>query len=196
MQRQTVLSDSGFPKYSWAHVVIFNTTAWRFLMQCHLKAQRSCTFNWGFLPCPTQTEISLDSLNLFTILCMVVGERPQFFAILHWEIVLEFWNWGCMLGLVYHSSKTFCTKQYFCKDQPKCQQTASGLSFKWMRHTDIILGASFTKRGKLAQERNSKTAPMGMEISARDLLTSGKLKNTDAILFPYRPTQYTKHCAN
>ncbi len=38
----------------------------------------------------------------------------------------------------------------------------------------------FTKQGKLARERNSKTAPMGVEISAGDLLTMSKLKNTDA----------------
>ncbi len=34
--------------------------------------------------------------------------------------------------------------------------------------------------GKLAQERNSKTVPMGMEMSVGDLLTTHKLKNTDA----------------
>ncbi len=32
-------------------------------------------------PALPQTEISLDSLNLFTILCMVVGKRPKFFMI-------------------------------------------------------------------------------------------------------------------
>ncbi len=41
--------------------------------------------------------------------------------------------------------------------------------------------ASFTKQGKLARECNSKTVPMGVEISAGDLLTTRKLKNTDAI---------------
>ncbi len=41
------------------------------------------------------------------------------------------------------------------------------------------LGARFTKQGKLAQERNSKTAPMCMEMSAADLLTPHKWKNTD-----------------
>ncbi len=39
--------------------------------------------------------------------------------------------------------------------------------------------ARFTIQGKLTRERNSKTAPMGMEISAGDLLTKPKLKNTD-----------------
>ncbi len=39
---------------------------------------------------------------------------------------------------------------------------------------------SFTKQGKSERERNSKTAPMGVEISAGDLLTMRKLKNTDA----------------
>ncbi len=40
--------------------------------------------------------------------------------------------------------------------------------------------ASFTKQGKLAREHNSNTALMGGEISAGDLLTMRKLKNTDA----------------
>ncbi len=36
----------------------------------------------------------------------------------------------------------------------------------------LILGASFTKQGKLVQEHNFKTAPIGVEISS-------KLKYTD-----------------
>ncbi len=68
-------------------------------MQCHLRAQGSCTFNWGFLPCPTCTVISLDTLNLFTILCMVLGERPKFCAILHCEM----WFW-----FVWHFSHEIC----------------------------------------------------------------------------------------
>ncbi len=58
MQQQTVVNGSGFLKYSWAHVAIFNTAAWRFLMQCHLRAQRSCTFTalpymyWDFFGIP------------------------------------------------------------------------------------------------------------------------------------------------
>ncbi len=37
--------------------------------------------------------------------------------------------------------------------------------------------------GKLAQERNSKTVQMGVEISAGDLLTTHKLKNTANLHF-------------
>ncbi len=59
-----------------------------------------------------------------------------------------------------------------------------------------ILRASFTKQGKLARERNSKTAPMGVEMSAGDLLTTRKLKNRRNISFTYQPTQYTKHSTN
>ncbi len=44
------------------------------------------------------------------------------------------------------------------------------------------LMASFTKQGKLAREPNSKTAPMGVEISAGDLLTMRKLKNATSHL--------------
>ncbi len=49
--------------------------------------------------------------------------------------------------------------------------------------------------GKLAREHNSKTTPMGGEISAGDLLTIRKLKNTD-MSFTYRPTEHTKRSAN
>ncbi len=73
MQQQTMVNDSGFLKYSWAHVAIFNTAAWWFLMQCHLRAQKSSTVNWAFLHCPTCIMPSLDSLNLFTIFCMILG---------------------------------------------------------------------------------------------------------------------------
>ncbi len=45
---------------------------------------------------------------------------------------------------------------------------------------DMQLKASFTKQGKLAGERNSKIAPMAVEISTSDLLSMRKLKNTDA----------------
>jgi len=38
------------------------------------------------LALPTRTEISLDCLNLFTTLYMVVGEKHKVFAILHREM--------------------------------------------------------------------------------------------------------------
>ncbi len=102
MQQQTLVNDSGFLKYSWAHVAIFNTAAWRFLMQCHLRAQRSSTFNWGFLSCPSCTVISLDSLNHFTILCMLLGKRPTFFAMLHCEM----WFLICLTLLLWNLAQS------------------------------------------------------------------------------------------
>ncbi len=36
--------------------------------------------------------------------------------------------------------------------------------------------ASFTKQSKLAQESNSKSVPMGVEISADGLLTTAQIK--------------------
>ncbi len=39
--------------------------------------------------------------------------------------------------------------------------------------------ARFTKQGKLAQDHNSKTAQMGVDISVADLLTTHKLNNID-----------------
>ena len=44
-----------------------------------------------FLPLAFTHQDSPDSLNLFTILWTVDGERPKFFAILRWE-TLKFWT--------------------------------------------------------------------------------------------------------
>ena len=82
MQRRTVLSDNDFPKYFQAHVAMSIMVAWRFLKQYLLRARWSHIFNSGFRPWPLRTEISPDSLNLFTILWTVDGETPKFFAIL------------------------------------------------------------------------------------------------------------------
>ena len=65
MQPWTVLSENSFPSSSWAHVAVLITVAWRFLMQRCLRAPRSP--NSGFCPWLFHIEISLDSLNLFTI---------------------------------------------------------------------------------------------------------------------------------
>ncbi len=47
------------------------------------EAQRSSTF----LSCPICTMIYMDSLNHFTVVSMILGERPTFFAILHCEML-------------------------------------------------------------------------------------------------------------
>ncbi len=54
-------------------------------------------------------------------------------------------------------------------------------SYKSIQVAEILqkCRARFTKQGKLTRERNSKTALMCVEISACDLLTKRKLKNTD-----------------
>ncbi len=85
MQRQTVVNDSGFLKYSWTHVL--------------LTPQHDsflCSAIWGLKGHAHSPEVSClalhvlrflwNSLNLFTILCMVVVKRHKFFAILHWEM--------------------------------------------------------------------------------------------------------------
>ncbi len=134
MQQQTVVNDSGFLKYSWAHVAIFNTvtvTAWRFLMQCHPRAQRSSTFHSGFLPCPTCAVISLDSLNRFTILCMVLGERPKFFAILHCEM----WFLICLTLLSWNLAQS---------DEPWYSFSYKGWDAPFITKHDTLIYYQFT----------------------------------------------------
>lgn len=72
------------------------TVEWRFLIQYRQRARNSRTFSNGFLPWPLRTEISPVSLNLFTILLTVDGDRPRFFAILRWDTL--FFNWQTILS--------------------------------------------------------------------------------------------------
>ena len=73
--------------------------AWRFLKQYRLRARWSRAFSSGFHPWPLH-KISPDSLNLFTILWTVDGEKPKLFAILHWETLSL--NWLTILSQVWH----------------------------------------------------------------------------------------------
>lgn len=68
--RQTVLSDNNVLMYSQAHMAVFFLVAWRFLMQCSLRAWTSsalglCTL-WDFSRAPGSFR------------------RPKFFALLLW----------------------------------------------------------------------------------------------------------------
>jgi len=44
MARRIVFTDSGFWKYSWAHLVMSMTESCRWVMQCRLRAQRPRAF--------------------------------------------------------------------------------------------------------------------------------------------------------
>ncbi len=61
MARWIVFTDSGFWKYSWAHLVMSMTESCRWVMQCRLRARRPRASNKGLRPCPLCTEISPDS---------------------------------------------------------------------------------------------------------------------------------------
>ncbi len=71
MAWRIVFTDSGFWKYSWAHIVMSMTESFRWVMQCRLRAQRPQASNKGLRPCPLRTEISPVSLNLLMMLCTV-----------------------------------------------------------------------------------------------------------------------------
>ncbi len=75
MARRIVFTDSGFWKYSWAHLVMSMTESFRWVMQCRLRAQRPQASNKGLRPCPLRTEISPVSLNLLMMLCTVDQRR-------------------------------------------------------------------------------------------------------------------------
>ncbi len=84
MARLIVFTDSGFWKYSWAHLVMSMTESCRWVMQCRLRARRPRASNKDLRPCPLRTEISPVPLNLLMILCTVDDEICKAFAILRW----------------------------------------------------------------------------------------------------------------
>ncbi len=87
MARRIVFTDSGFWKYSWAHLVTSMTESCRWVMQCRLRARRPQASNKGLRPCSSRTEISLVSLNLLMMLCTVDDEICKAFVI---------WRWGTL----------------------------------------------------------------------------------------------------
>ncbi len=87
MARRTVFTDSGFWKYSWAHLVMSMTESCRWVMQCHLRAQRPRQSNKGLQHCPLRTDISPVSLNLLMMLCTIAYELCKALAI---------WRWGTL----------------------------------------------------------------------------------------------------
>ncbi len=110
MAWQIVFTDSGFWKYSWAHLIMSMTELCRWVMQCRLRARRPQASNKGLLSCPLRTEISPVSLNLLMMLC-TVDEICKAFAI---------WLWG-MLFLMYSTifSRTLFTGHlYFWETLP------------------------------------------------------------------------------
>ncbi len=84
-----VFTDSGFWKYSWAHLVMPMTESCRWGMQCCLRARRPRVSNKGLRPCPLCTEISPVSLNRLMMLCTVDDEICKAFAIWHWNVVFK-----------------------------------------------------------------------------------------------------------
>ncbi len=84
MARRIVFTDSGFWKYSWAHLVMSMTESCRWVMQCCLRARRPRATNKGLRPCPLCTEISTVSLNLL-MLCTADDEICKAFAIWRWR---------------------------------------------------------------------------------------------------------------
>ncbi len=83
-----LFTNSGFWKYSWAHLVMSMTESCRWVMQCCLRARRPWASNKGLQPCPLCTEMSPVSLNLL-MLCTVDDEICQAFAI--WRIPQSFY---------------------------------------------------------------------------------------------------------
>ncbi len=59
MAPRVVFTDSGFWKYSWAHLVMSMTESCRWVMQCRLRAWSPRASNKGLQPCPLGTETSI-----------------------------------------------------------------------------------------------------------------------------------------
>ncbi len=89
MAWRIVFTDSGFWKYSWAHLVMSMTESCRWVMQCRAvssEGPKTTGINKGLWPCPLRTEISPVSLNL--LLCTVEDEICKAYAIWHWGTLI------------------------------------------------------------------------------------------------------------
>ncbi len=106
MARRIVFTDSGFWKYSWAHLVISMTESCWWVMQCRLRARKARASNNGLRPCPLHTEISPVSHNLLMMLCTVDYEickgfcnltlRNVVFKVFHNLFTHSFIDWRAM----------------------------------------------------------------------------------------------------
>ncbi len=100
-------TDSGFWKYSWAHLVMSMTESCRWVMQCRLRARRPRASNKGIQPCPLLTEISPVSLNLLMMLFTVDDEicnlmlRNLVFKVFHNLFTHSFTDWRASAHLYF-----------------------------------------------------------------------------------------------
>ncbi len=106
MAWRIVFTDSGFWKYSWAHLVMSMTESCRWVMQCRLRARRPRASNKGLRSCPLLTEISPVSLNLM-MLCTVDDEICKAFAIWHWGTLFLKYS-TIFLRTLTHRSESLC----------------------------------------------------------------------------------------
>ncbi len=88
-----LFTDSGFWKYSWAHLVMSMTESCRWVMQCRLRARRPRASNKGLRPCALRTDIFPVFLNLL-MLCTVDYEICKAFAI---------WCWGTLFPQSFYT---------------------------------------------------------------------------------------------
>ncbi len=73
------VTDSGFWKYSWAHLVMSMTESCRWEMLCRLRPRRPRASIKGLRPCPLHTDFS--SFSEFLMLCTVDDEICKAFSI-------------------------------------------------------------------------------------------------------------------
>ncbi len=106
MARRIVFTDSGFWKYSWAHLVTSMTESCRWEMQCRLRARRPRASNKGLRPCPLRTEIYPVSLNLLMMLCTVDDEICRAFAIWRWGTL--FLKYSTIFYALFHWLESLC----------------------------------------------------------------------------------------
>ncbi len=105
-----VFTNSGFSKYSWAHLVMSMTESCRWVMQCRLRARRPQASNKGLRPCPLRTEMYPVSLNLLMMLCTIDYEicivddetlRYVVFKVFHNLFTHSFTDWRASAHLYF-----------------------------------------------------------------------------------------------
>ncbi len=99
MARRIVFTDSGFWKYSWAHLVMSMSESCWWVMQCRLRARRPRASNKGLRPCPLR-----QFLWIFWwcyALKMMRFAKPLQFDVFHNLFTHSFTDWRASAHLYF-----------------------------------------------------------------------------------------------
>ncbi len=119
MAQRIVFTESGFWKYSWAHLVMSMTESCRWVMQFHLRVRRPQVSNKGLRPCPLRFSKSFDDVmhcrwwdlqSLWNLMLMNIV-----FKVFHNLVTHSFTNWRASVHLNFSKILELIMLQTWCQ---------------------------------------------------------------------------------